>query len=326
MTVIEILEKLKRGEALSKDERILYEDHLQDEERKKPSPEGHQWRISGKPCRAPDVQDVAYGPHGERNLLDLWLAKSERPAPLLVCLHGGGFRAGAKTLVFALRPIALEAGIAVACINYRYSQIAPYPAPMLDGARAVQFLRHNAARWNIDPRRVAACGNSAGAGIALWLAMHKDLADPAHADPVARQSTRLSCAVVYGAQTSYDPRFIKKEIQGPAYTCTAISDLFGIRPEQLDAPPPDACKLMEDCASINHVGPGAPPAYFVYGAENRPSTPQTSVSDGIHHPTFGLLMKRKMDALGIECHFRCLGDSVAGFPTELQFLQKHLKM
>jgi len=225
-----------------------------------------------------------------------------------------------------MRPIALNAGIAVACINYRYSQIAPYPAPMQDGARAVQFLRHNAKKWNLDPTRFAACGNSAGAGIALWLGMRDDMADPTNSDPVLRESTRLSCMVVYGAQTSYDPRFIKKVIKGPAYTCTALSDLFGIRPEQIESPPPEKGRLMEECASINHVTADDPPAYFVYGIENKPSTPETDVSNGIHHPTFGNLMKEKMDALGIECHVRCIGDDPAPFPTELQFLRKHLRM
>ena len=44
---------------------------------------------------APDVSDVSYGPH-ERNVLDLWRAKSESPTPLVVFIHGGGFLVGSK--------------------------------------------------------------------------------------------------------------------------------------------------------------------------------------------------------------------------------------
>src|SRR4051794_18473810 len=155
---------------------------------------------------APDLADVKYGPH-ERNVLDLWKAKADRPTPLVVFIHGGGFRAGDKSGVpLPLLRRCLDAGISVASINYRFSQHAPFPAPMLDGARVVQFLRSKAGEWNLDPTKVAASGGSAGAGMSLWLGFHDDLADTSSDDPVARQSTRLTCMGVLGAQSSYDPR------------------------------------------------------------------------------------------------------------------------
>ena len=43
----------------------------------------------------PTLENVAYGQH-ERNVLDLWLARSDRPTPLLIFMHGGGFRQGDK--------------------------------------------------------------------------------------------------------------------------------------------------------------------------------------------------------------------------------------
>src|SRR5438876_11889843 len=90
---------------------------------------------------APDVKEEKYGPH-ERNVIDLWKAKSDTPTPLVVFIHGGGFRGGDKSnLSPALLGGCLKAGISVAAINYRLSQHAPFPAPMLDSARAVQFLR-----------------------------------------------------------------------------------------------------------------------------------------------------------------------------------------
>src|SRR4051794_511500 len=100
---------------------------------------------------APDVRDARYGPH-ERNVLDLWKAKEDTPTPLVVFIHGGGFRAGDKSnLSPALLARCLEAGISVAAVNYRLSQHAPFPAPMADGGRAVQFLRSKAKDWNLDP-------------------------------------------------------------------------------------------------------------------------------------------------------------------------------
>ena len=81
---------------------------------------------------------------------------------------------------------------------------------MHDSARALQFLRLNAERYRVDPRRVAAYGGSAGSGISQWLAYHDDLADPDNPDPVLRQSTRLVAVAPYNAQSSYDPRFVRQ--------------------------------------------------------------------------------------------------------------------
>lgn len=86
--------------------------------------------------RPPDVANASYGPH-ERNVVDLWKAKSDKPAPLVVFIHGGGFRAGDKTnLSPVLLDLCLGRGVSVAAINYRLTQQAPYPAAMHDGARS----------------------------------------------------------------------------------------------------------------------------------------------------------------------------------------------
>jgi acetyl esterase/lipase len=61
----------------------------------------------------------------------------------------------------------LDAGISVAAINHRYSTQAIAPAPFKDSARAVEFLRSQGKDWNIDPKRFAATGGSAGALISL---------------------------------------------------------------------------------------------------------------------------------------------------------------
>src|SRR6266852_1959352 len=161
-----------------------------------------------KAQRPPDLANVSYGPH-ERNVLDLWKAKSDRPTPLVIFIHGGGFTQGDKSSVsMALIDACLKQGISVASINYRYSTQAPYPAPMADSARAVQFLRLHAAEWNLNPKAFAATGGSAGAGISLWMGFHDDMAEPGSDDPLKRQSTRLSAMAVTNGQTTYDPRTI----------------------------------------------------------------------------------------------------------------------
>jgi acetyl esterase/lipase len=250
----------------------------------------------------PDVRDAKYGPH-ERNVLDLWKAKADRPTPVVVYIHGGGFRGGDKSsLAPGLLKRCLDAGISVAAINYRLSQHAPFPAPMLDGGRAVQFLRSKAKEWNLDPNRVAGTGGSAGAGISLWLAFRDDLADPKAEDPVARQSTRLACAAVQGAQSSYDPRWIKKEIGGRAHEHPALMPFYGLKEDELDTP--KAHMLYEAASPMTYVSKGDPPVFLVYAEPKGPLPADAKPGQGIHHPKFGAALKAKLDPLGIECVVR----------------------
>lgn len=266
----------------------------------------HAQAKEGADRPAPDVPDAKYGPH-ERNVLDLWKAKSERPTPLVVFIHGGGFRAGDKSnLAPGLLARCLDAGISVAAINYRLSHQAPFPAPMHDGGRAVQFLRSKATEWNLDPGRVAATGGSAGAGISLWLAFHDDLADPKGDDPVARQSTRLTCAAVLGAQSSYDPRWIEKTIGGRAHEHPALMPFYGLKPDELDSP--KAHKLYEAASPINYLTKDDPPVFLFYNEPEGPLPADAKPGQGIHHPKFGTALKEKMDPLGIECVLRHQND------------------
>lgn len=269
----------------------------------------------------PDLRDVKYGPH-ERNVIDLWKAKAEKPTPLVIFIHGGGFRAGDKgALAPELLSQCLAAGISVASINYRLSQHAPFPAPMLDGARAVQYLRSRATEWNLDPKKFACTGSSAGAGISLWIGFNDDLADPKSTDPVARQSTRLSCMAVTAGQSSYDPRFIKKIIGGHAFEHPALQPFYGLKSDELDSP--RAHKLYEAASPINYVTKGDPPVFMFYTVPKDPLPPDAEAGPGIHHPTFGVVLKEKLDPLGIPCILKHR-DDYAGRPMPL--VQMHRDM
>src|SRR5690349_2654274 len=98
---------------------------------------------------APTHANVAYGPHA-RNVMDVWLAPSQTPTPVLIAIHGGGFYTGLKNVNAQLLDDCLKSGISVVAIAYRYSTDAIAPAPLTDGARAIQFVRSNAVAWNID--------------------------------------------------------------------------------------------------------------------------------------------------------------------------------
>jgi len=263
---------------------------------------------------APDFTDIKYGPH-ERNVFDLWLAKSDSPTPLVIYYHGGGFRGGDKRSVNrALLKQLVEGGVSVAAVNYRLSGVAPFPAQMHDCATALQFIRHHAAKYNIDPKRVGATGGSAGAGISLWLAFHDDLADPSSSDPVARESTRLTAAVVYAAQSSYDPRFIK-ELFETNQVDGALIPLFGMA-EPRDVDDPKFHPLFEEASPINHVTSDDAPVMLFYPQANRPLPPNSDGRQHIHHPKFGFVLKGKLDKVGVECVLKLREQYPDGAPIE----------
>jgi len=247
----------------------------------------------------PDYADVQYGPH-KRNTLDIWLAGNEAPTPLVVYFHGGGFYRGDKRSIRQkYLSSLLAAGISVAAVNYRLSRTAPYPAQMHDGARALKFLRHNAARYNIDPARIGATGTSAGGGISLWLAFHEDMANPASKDPVARQSTRVSAAVVYETQTTYDPGKIK-ELFNTTHVDEALIQFFGMH-TAADVNDPIYHPLFFDASANNHLTADDVPVMLYYSQADKPLQANTSGKEHIHHPRFGHLLKEKMNRLGIRC-------------------------
>ncbi len=247
----------------------------------------------------PTHADVRYGEH-ERNVLDLYLAPSNEATPLVIYIHGGGFRAGDKRGVSPkLIRLLREKAVSVASLNYPLTDTAHFPRQMLDPARAIQFLRHNARKWNLDPNRFGATGGSAGAGISLWIGFHDDMADPASNDPVARQSTRLTAMAVSGAQISYDPRWIRSHIGGRAHDHPALTPFYGLREDERDTP--QAHAIYDQAAPINFLTADDPPVWAVYREPFGDLPSDARPGQGIHHPRFGKQLKNAMDALGIEC-------------------------
>lgn len=247
----------------------------------------------------PDLADFKYGPY-ERNVLDLWKAKSDKPTPLVVSIHGGGFHAGDKS---SMSPQLLKGllanGISMMAINYRLSPGVHFPAHYLDCARAIQFARLSAKEWNIDPKRIGATGGSAGAGTSLWIGFHDDMADPKNADLVLRQSTRLSCMAVLGAQSTYDLRLIKEWVGEAASIHPAFEGFYGITTNEWDTP--KAHELYEKASAINYLTADDPPVFLYYTEAYGPLPAKAKPGAGIHHPNFGVKLKEKMDPLKIEC-------------------------
>ena len=141
-----------------------------------------QVRGSGNRNRLPEgatlVQNVIYEKLKERDLpLDLYRPKSGKPTPLVIWIHGGGWKSGSKAGggpgLFQL----LRRGYAVASVEYRLSGEAIFPAAVEDCKAAVSFLRLNALKYNLDPERFGAWGASAGGHLVSMLGTTNDVND-----------------------------------------------------------------------------------------------------------------------------------------------------
>ena len=271
----------------------------------------HLKRPASSKGRVPLIlRDEKYGEH-EKQAFDLYLVESDRPTPLFIWIHGGGFRGGDKRAVNAAMVRRFhEHGVSFASMNYRLSDVGPYPMQMLDAARGLQTIRYRAKQYNIDPTRIACSGGSAGAGISMWLLYHDDLADPASDDPIARQSTRITCAVSIAGQTSYDPRTICK-LFNTSRVHEALVTFYRMEDEK-DLNRPELIKLFEDASIINHATPDDPPLYLYYPQANKPLPDNSTGRQHIHHPKFGFFLKEKTDKLGLEVSLNLREDFQSG--------------
>ena len=262
----------------------------------------------------------------ERTTLDLWLAKTESPSPLVVYFHGGGFRWGDKQNANQeFLENMLENGISFASVNYRLSSQAPFPAQLQDAGAAIQFLRGRAEEFNLNPDSFGSMGDSAGGVIALWLAFNDDSSDkksPRNIFPF-EGSTKVQAAVGIATQTTLDPREIFKLFNTNQLE-QALYGFYGMRSTD-DVNNPRFQNLFEWASPINHVDEKDPPVLLHYWQKNEDLPKNVSGEIYIHHPKFGFHLKEKMDELNVECLLRIYENNPNKAWVEIiDFFNKHL--
>ncbi|HKB05944.1 MAG TPA: alpha/beta hydrolase [Gemmataceae bacterium] len=291
-----------------------------------------------KPAGIPPTREnVAYGEH-PRQVLDFYQAKSDGPTPVVFAIHGGGWVNGSKDGYRGQAKRYLDAGISVVAINYRFTTQAaeakvepPVQWPIADAARALQFVRSKAKDWYIDKVRIGATGGSAGGCSSLWLAFHDDLADAKSADPVARESTRLYCAAVTGAQTTLDPKVLREWMPnyrygGHAFGITgakgnrdgAFGDFYDRREKLLP--------WIEEYSPMNHVTKDDPPIFMEYPSQKtKPPVKGENQDDPTHSALLGIILMEKLKAAGVEAILVYPGHPHEKYKTSADYLIDRLK-
>lgn len=279
----------------------------------------------------PTLANVPYG-KDKLQVLDFWKAESDKPTPLVFFIHGGAWMGNDKDKVAGLRKY-LPAGISVVSINYRFLPQAfaagvkpPVKWPLEDAARALQFVRSKAVEWNIDKTRIAASGGSAGACSSLWLAFHDDMADPKNSDPIARESTRLLCAGLVGAQTSLDPKQMKEWTPNIDYGHRAFG-FNGVKGDKNSGfrsfleNREQILPWIKEYSPYELVTADDPPVYIHYA--DVPAIGKAH-ANATHSSNFGVKLQEKMKSAGVECQLMYVG-AKPGYPDPVEFLIARLK-
>jgi acetyl esterase/lipase len=141
------------------------------------------------------LSDLEYVPGGhERQKLDLYLPeKASGPLPVVLWVHGGGWKAGDKANSPAM--FLATKGFAVASMNYRLSQHAVFPAQINDCKAAVRWLRANSTKYGLDQAHIGAWGSSAGGHLVALLGTTNGLKDLEGAEGAVDQSSDVQAVV-----------------------------------------------------------------------------------------------------------------------------------
>jgi acetyl esterase/lipase len=250
-------------------------------------------------------RDVVYGKGGGRDLrLDLFLPKSGAgPFPAVVYIHGGGWVNGSKTAFQRHAAYMATRGFAGACIEYRLSGEAKYPAAVHDSKAAVRWVRANAKTLRINPEKIGCAGGSAGGHLVAMLgttAGFKRLeGDGGHPG----QSSRVAAVAAFNPAVDFES-FGKL---GPGNAQNAVAKFLGVT--YAENP-----RLWADAAPPTHAGKGSPPFLFLHGTADTTVPYQQSVD-----------MMKRLQAAGTHAEIFTAEGAGHGFFNRPPFYEPTLK-
>ena len=219
---------------------------------------GHLDPAHGQARPGPDSiqvdKDVVYI-NGGKVLMDVARPTTPGPHPAVVTIGGDAFRTVTRSTHEALIRRLAGRGYVAAAIDYRVGARRQFPAPLQDVKAAVRFLRANAERFGIDPARICALGESAGAPLALLAALTPGIAD---FDSGANRDlpSALSCVVALSAVSDFSRAYTGSMIATESY------------PPLLGGEATHSQRAHALASPVNWVTPQAPPLLAVHASSD----------------------------------------------------------
>ncbi len=149
-------------------------------------------------------------PDGQHLKLDMARPKTgEGPFPAILCIHGGGFRAGSRQSYDGLCIKLAEHGYVAATVSYRLAPKYQFPAAVHDVKAAVRWLRGNAKKYHLDPTRIGVVGGSAGGHLAQFLGVTAGVKPFEGDEGNLDQSSQVACVVNYYGPSDFTKSYGK---------------------------------------------------------------------------------------------------------------------
>lgn len=206
--------------------------------------------------------NLVYAQGGGRDLhLDLFLPnRGEGSHPAIVYIHGGGWRTGDRRHFWRQAARMASEGFVGACIEYRLSGEAKFPAAVEDAKAAVRWLRSRAPRYHIDPNRIGAAGGSAGGHLAAMLGT----------------TSHLRQLEGRGGNTDFSSRVQAVAAFNPALDLVAFGKRASSRGRQVHNPIyrflgvtyPEDPELWTLASPMSHVSRDSAPFLFLHGTHD----------------------------------------------------------
>ena len=211
------------------------------------------------------MKEVPYLGAGKPEALDLYLperAAADPETPAVIWIHGGGWNSGSKSEARAIRicTTLAESGYVCASVEYRLGTGA-WPTNLYDCKNAVRFLRKNAARFHIDPDRIAVMGGSAGGHLALMVGFTSGEAALEPTEPYAGVSDAV-CAI----GDFYGPADLLTRQKPTEQGVLSGKLIDGLNEARVFGGTREAAPGLWRLASpVSHVTPQSPPVFIAQG-------------------------------------------------------------
>ena len=251
-------------------------------------------------------------PDGQHLRLDLARPKKgDGLFPAVLCIHGGGFRAGRRESYDGLCLRLAQHGYVAMTVSYRLAPKYPFPAAVHDVKAAVRWARANAARYRIDPRRIGVVGGSAGGHLAQFLGVTAGVKEFEGSGGNADQSSRVACVVNYYGPSDFTRSYGKSVDAAQVLPLFLGGDLKTARKRHIRASP------------LYWVTPDAAPTLCIHGTEDRYVAHEQAV-----------WLTDRLKAAGVEAELLTLQGAGHGFKGKdadtaeramLTFFDSHLK-